>query len=487
MYRHESQGYIPKADYFHAFLAKNPAFHDTTFKVAFDPSHEYPELAPALVMPPSIFGKRAKFNILEYDPLLDSSNMTIEDWIKIAGDIERFYHLFDAFVILHGTDTMPYTASALSFMLEALGKTVIMTGSQIPLSELRNDATSNLLGALTIAGHYVIPEVTLFFNNHLYRGNRCIKSNLSAFDAFCTPNMKPLAKLGIDIDIDWPAVWRTHEVKPFRARKFMNPNVTCLRLFPGITEATVKAVLAPSVKGVVLETFGAGNAPDNRPDLLKAIKDACDRGVVFVNISQCQVGAVSDIYATGKALSSAGVVPGLDMTTECALTKLAYLLADDGLTPDQVRDKMRVSLAGELTRPVVHPIGNVSSSLSDTYANLILTLPLGLRHQYEEIIGTHFFHVAASRDDVSALKRVMDGDINFNIDAVDYQGSTALHVAIYRGSLRATRWLLEHGASIYLADCYERLPLEITREVAHKDVDYPLETMTELLYKAGAQ
>lgn len=483
----EISGYLPKADYFHRFLSKNPAFHDTSFKVTADPSRQHHELTSALVMPPSIFGKRAQFNILEYDPLLDSSNMTIEDWIKIAGDIERFYHLFDAFIILHGTDTMAYTASALSFMLEALGKTVIMTGSQIPLSELRNDAASNLLGALTIAGHYVIPEVTLFFNNHLYRGNRCIKSSLSAFDAFSTPNMKPLAKLGIDIDIDWTAVWRTHEVKPFRARKTMNPNVTCLRLFPGITEGTVKAVLAPCVQGVVLETFGAGNAPDNRPDLLKALKDASDRGVVIVNISQCQVGAVSDIYATGKALSNAGVVPGVDMTTECALTKLAYLLADESLTPDQVREKMKISLAGELTRPVINPIGVISSTLSDTYANLILTLPPDMRHQFAHIIGTHFFHVAASKDDVRALEKVLDLELNFNIDAIDYQGSTALHVAIYKGSMQSTKWLLQRGASIYLPDCYGRLPLQIAREVAHNDESYPLDDMNNLLFSAGAQ
>jgi lysophospholipase len=196
---------------------------------------------------------------------------------------------------------------------------------------------------------------------------------------------------------------------------------------------------------------------------------------------------VSDIYATGKALSNAGVVPGLDMTTECALTKLAYLLADESLTPDQVRDKMKIPLAGELTRPVVHPIGAISSTLSDTYANLVLTLPLGLRHQYEHIIGTHFFHVAASKDDVRALGKVMNGETNFNIDAIDYQGSTALHVAIYKGSLQATKWLLERGASIYLADCYGRRPLQIAQEVARSDVDYPLEDITNLLYSAGAQ
>jgi len=150
-------------------------------------------------MPISFYGRRVSYHILEYSPLLDSSNMTIDDWIKIAGDIEMYYHDFDAFVILHGTDTMSYTASALSFMLENLGKTVVLTGSQIPLTELRNDASMNLMGALTIAGHYVIPEVTIFFANKLFRGNRTVKTNLADFDAYESPNMPILAKIGINI------------------------------------------------------------------------------------------------------------------------------------------------------------------------------------------------------------------------------------------------------------------------------------------------
>jgi lysophospholipase len=194
----QTLGYSPKAGYLHQRLLENPMFHDTKFDYK-NQERNLEDLPTALVMPPSIFGKRTTFTILEYTPLLDSSNMTIQDWIHIAGDIEKYYHDFDAFIVLHGTDTMSYTASALSFMLENLGKTVIITGSQIPLSELRNDAASNLLGALTLAGHYVIPEVTIFFGNCLYRGNRTVKTNLSTFDAFDSPNMKPLATVGINI------------------------------------------------------------------------------------------------------------------------------------------------------------------------------------------------------------------------------------------------------------------------------------------------
>ncbi|KAJ3322968.1 hypothetical protein HDU76_013780, partial [Blyttiomyces sp. JEL0837] len=223
---------------------------------------------PAMVTPPSLYGKRIKFSVLEYDPLMDSSNMTMTDWVKIATDIEVNYQLFDAFLVLHGTDTMAYTASALSFMLEELGKTVIITGSQVPLAEIRNDAVENLLGALTIAGHFVIPEVTLFFAQKLFRGNRASKVDAYDFKAFDSPNFKPLVSVGINIDVVWSEVRRPTAIARFRAEKRLNPSVAALRLFPGITEATVRAFLSPPIKGVVLETYGSGNAPNNRPELL---------------------------------------------------------------------------------------------------------------------------------------------------------------------------------------------------------------------------
>lgn len=200
MFKDNAAGYTTgdRKGYLQRVCESNPIFHSpsTTNNGCRAP---VAALGTPLVMPPSIFGKTIIYQILEYSPLLDSSNMTVEDWIKIANDIQTYYHHFDGFVVLHGTDTMAYTASALSFMLENLGKSVILTGSQIPLSELRNDATSNFLGAMTIAGHYIIPEVTLFFCNKLFRGNRAVKSNLSSFDAFESANHKPLATVGINI------------------------------------------------------------------------------------------------------------------------------------------------------------------------------------------------------------------------------------------------------------------------------------------------
>ncbi|KAG0252526.1 hypothetical protein DFQ27_008018 [Actinomortierella ambigua] len=303
---------------------------------------------PSLITPPSLYGKRIRYSILEYDPLLDSCNVTLNEWARIARDIEANYELYDAFIVLHGTDTMAYTASALSFMLEDLGKTVIITGSQVPITEVRNDAVENLLGALTIAGHFVIPEVCLYFSNKLLRGNRSSKMDAVDFNAFESPNMRPLVNVGINIDVNWSEVLRPTSLARCRAHTVMNPNVGSLRLFPGITESTIRAFLAPPIQGVVLETYGAGNAPSARQDLIAALKEACDRGVVIVNCTQCKRGLVTNVYQTGKVLYDAGVVPGNDMTPECALTKLSYLLGHN-LSVDKVREMMTKSLRGELT------------------------------------------------------------------------------------------------------------------------------------------
>jgi len=233
----------------------------------------------------SLYGKRTIYTIYEYDELIDSANLTLKDWIKIATDIEINYNLFDAFIILHGTDTMAFSASALSFMLENLGKTVILTGSQVPLSEVRNDAMDNLLGALTIASHYIIPEVTLFFNQKLFRGNRTKKVDATNFNAFDSPNMKPLVKLGININVSWKDVLRPTEIAKFHVHKNLNKHVALLQLFPGISYLTIKSFLS-SVEGVVLESYGAGNAPDKRKDILQALKEATEKGIIIVNCTQ---------------------------------------------------------------------------------------------------------------------------------------------------------------------------------------------------------
>ncbi|GAA6058789.1 hypothetical protein JCM10212_001905 [Sporobolomyces blumeae] len=312
-------------------------------------------LLSSLVTPKSAHGKRIRYAVWEYEKLIDSSEIEPGDWLRIAADIERNYHGYDGFVIVHGTDSMAYSASALSFLLEDLGKTVIITGAQIPLSQLFTDAIDNLLACLIIAGHYQIPEVCLYFDHALYRGNRTSKTSADDFHAFTSPNVPPLATVGIDIEVDWGQVLRPGP-RPFRAHKALSSEVTTLRIFPGLTGSAVRAFLGADVRGVVLETYGAGNAP-RREELLSAFRDAADRGVVIVNVTQCARGRVaSEIYETGRALAAVGIVGGGDMTTECALAKLAYLLSKPDLSPAQVRKLITQPLRGELT-----PVSSVAT------------------------------------------------------------------------------------------------------------------------------
>ncbi|KAG7277896.1 hypothetical protein CRUP_036296 [Coryphaenoides rupestris] len=301
----------PKSNAFVQSLRKLATFHDEQYAQQTGLYNFYGTPERTLVLPPSKDYKRIVYTILEYSPLLDSCNMTTDDWGKVGKDIEKNYVEYDGFVILHGTDTMAYTASALSFMCEHLGKPIILTGSQVPIYEMRNDGRDNLLGALLIAGQFVIPEVCLYFRNKLYRGNRVTKIDAGSFNAFASPNLPPLATMEVDIKINWDTVWRANTTTKFHVSTELNHNVGLLRLFPGITAATVRAFLQPPMEGVVLETYGSGNAPDNRADLLAELKQATDRGVIIINCTQCLRGTVSTCYATGKVLTEAGLIRGL--------------------------------------------------------------------------------------------------------------------------------------------------------------------------------
>ncbi len=292
-----------------------------------------------------------EYHIHEYAPLLDSSDMTPAAWMTIARDIAARYHDYDGFIVIHGTDTMAYTASALAFMLRGLTKPVLVTGSQIPLSELRNDVRENLITSLLIAAEHPVPEVCLYFGNRLLRGCRATKVSANRFQAFDSPNFPPLGSIGIEIRVD-PALFHicTTPAAEFELQPMRSARVGALRLFPGTSAELVRNVLRTPLEGLVLETYGSGNGPSD-PEFLRVLSDACARGVVIVNCTQCLHGGVNQTgYATGSSLARAGVVTGRDMTPEAALTKMSHLLSRE-LDIDRVRKLMTTSLRGELTEP----------------------------------------------------------------------------------------------------------------------------------------
>ena len=294
--------------------------------------------------------KMPDFDIHEYDPLLDSADMSAEDWVKIANDIAAHYDDYDGFIIIHGTDTMAYTASALSFLLHNLDKTVIVTGSQIPIAELRNDAREMLISAMLIAAQYRIPEVCLYFNNKLLRGNRAVKVDALGLDAFESPNYPELADIGIDIKVNRRRVLPMPDGE-FEVYSLNKAAVGAMRLFPGVSAEVVRNFLQPPIQGLVLESYGIGNGPSKDPAFLNCLYEASERGVVIVNCTQCLRGSVNmSKYATGEALKQAGVISGFDMTPQAALTKLYFLLSR-GLSVEEVRTFMQLDLRGELTLP----------------------------------------------------------------------------------------------------------------------------------------
>ena len=294
-------------------------------------------------------------NTYSFDPPIDSSDMEPYHWARLVRIVERNYDQYDGFVILHGTDTMAYTASAMSFMLENLGKPVILTGSQLPMGMLRTDGKENLITAIEIAaakdadGRAAVPEVCIYFERDLMRGNRTTKINAEKFNAFKSFNYPCLGHSGIDIKFKPERIRRPDPSRPLKAHYLFDTNVVVLTLFPGIQEGIISSVFrTPGLKAVVMKTFGSGNAPQ-KPWLIQLIKEATQRGVVIINITQCQSGSVEmERYETGRQLLEAGVISGYDSTPECALTKLMFLLGHQ-LTPEEVRRLMATNLAGEIT------------------------------------------------------------------------------------------------------------------------------------------
>lgn len=288
-----------------------------------------------------------------FDPLIDSSDMHPGHWVQLAEVIEKNYEAFDGFVVLHGSDTMAYTASALSFMLENLNKPVIFTGSQLPLGVLRTDGRENFITAIELAAASedntpLIPEVCIYFENHLLRANRTMKYNAENFNAFVSPNYPELADVGVYIKYNRHQILKPN-FKKLKVHKKLDNRVAILKLFPGISQNVVEAVLnIPDLRAVILETFGSGNATTD-PWFIATLEQAIKKGLHVINISQCPAGEVEQgKYDTSLALKNIGVISGGDMTTEAALTKTMYLLGEDP-SPEKFRVIMNLPLKGEIT------------------------------------------------------------------------------------------------------------------------------------------
>ncbi|KAF3479408.1 lysophospholipase [Arthroderma uncinatum] len=444
--RPSPSGFIPARGFQQAALEPSPTFNDGSepgeFDVVVNASGERVGHR-TLRTPMSSYNARVRYAVYEFEELLDSSSIDAKGWAQIARTISWNYTLFDAFVVLHGTDSLAYTCSALSFMLQNLGKPVILTGSQTPMLQLQNDAADNLLGSLVIAGHFMIPEVCLYFNGKLFRGNRTTKVAASEFAAFASPNAPPLATTSsMKTNVSWDLVHKPKNIEHFSIQTNLDTtHVACLRIFPGIQPEMVDSVLRLSgLRGLVLETFGAGNAPggqDNR--MTKVLADAIKRGIVIVNVTQCM-----SIWKRGSTL-----------------TKLAYLLAMHDATPESVARDMSLSLRGELSdhgHPLFrHPDGALPDRIKSLTA-------LGY---------------AISHGDLGQVTDIMRGDQKWLLNDADYSGNTPLHLAATSPNISILRYFLLHGSSVHIRNNTGKTPLFLAANAG--TVDH-----VELLRRSGA-
>ncbi|TVY23591.1 60 kDa lysophospholipase [Lachnellula hyalina] len=468
--RPSPEGLVPARGFLEAGMKPNPSFNDGSkpdpLPVMTDANTE--EYLPSLRTPLSTYSRHVRYTSFEFPILLDSSSISSAGWSQIANTIRNNYSRYDGFVVLHGTDSLAYTSSALSFMLSDLGKPVILTGSQASIFALQSDAVDNLLGSLIIAGTFTIPEVCLFFNEALYRGNRTTKVSASSFSAFASPNCDPLAKISaMGAEVNWNLIKRPTAIAGFKVIPDLDTaHVACLRIFPGIKPEMIDGVLrVPGLRGLILETFGSGNAPSGEDgSLTSIIRAAVKRGIVIVNVSQCQTGSVSPLYAPATVLGNAGVVFGHDLTTEAALTKLSFLLALPGLSYEEITKQMQISLRGEMTETAKLQFSHPASGLPSLTDQQSVFTALG-------------YAIAAGN--LESVIQLLNGDQFDLLGAKDYAENTAVHLAAVGTNNDVLRELLKRGASIHVRNRAANTPLFLAGKVGNQEA-------VGLLREAGA-
>ncbi|KAH8288771.1 hypothetical protein KR054_009364 [Drosophila jambulina] len=419
---------------------------------------------------------RILYHLKELSPLADSSCMGMAEWEKIVKEVGKNYRNYDGFVILQGTDTLAYTASALAFMLESLNKPVVVTGAQIPIFEARSDGRDNFLNAMLLAGNYSIPEVMVFFGSKILRGCRSTKLDADSFHALDSPNFPPLGKTGVKIEINSRLIFRPCNVNKFTVHCELEKNVGILRVYPGISADVMKAFLNPPMKGVVLQTFGEGNFPIQQEELLDALREAVLRGVIIVNISQCSTGMVSNTSKTAEAFREVGIIPGCDMTEEAALAKLAYVLAKPEWDLVNKKKVMMLSLRGEMTTNKVAKINDI-----DLVEGVARTLHMSVGMELKQMCRTFFPALVAAA--------VCEGDVHKLCDLKQYganlcdtncDGRSALHLACFLGKLNCVCFLISEGCPLNVHDRFNRTPL-------HEAIDTDNHRVIQALLQRGAK
>lgn len=437
----EASGYTPQQNFLEMSLRSLIILNDPNVAQSMK---AYDIQNDLLYLPAPTDKSAVAYFIIEYVPLLDSSCMRLDEYKTIVEDIQREYDNYDGFVILHGTDTMAYTASYLSFMFENLDKPIVLTGSQIPIFETRSDARDNLTSSLIIAGLYDIPEVTILFDNKLLRGNRTTKVDCQGLHAFDTPNFPPLAEFGTSIQVRWDIILPKLNKRGLKVFTQMSSDVGIIRIFPSLSPRMIETFCSPPLEAVILHTFGMGNVPIDNPNFMDALHRILERDLIIVNCTQCQKGSVSSIYEAGSILPQIGVISGKDITIESALAKLSYVVGHKDWTLNQKRKQMDTTLRGEMTEDAM-----AESQLS--------SIPV-------EVVSC----IEAVRSGSSGLLQLaLDAGKDPNV--TDSFGANAMVYAVHSKNMELINLLLKHKGQLCLSN--QEIGIIACRFAAANDVD----------------